>query len=91
MQVCIVRYLAAVEFTVWFALGSGGLTVASQIYNRFKAAGKPLNEGDIAIVDAAEYHFYQVRQLPVVPPPYTYHTLFGSPHGECEYHSPLLL
>ena len=40
--------------------GSGGLTVANQIYNRFKASGKPLNEKDIAVVDAAEYHFYQV-------------------------------
>ena len=40
--------------------GSGGLTVANQIYNRFKAAGKPLNDGDVAIIDAAEYHYYQV-------------------------------
>jgi sulfide:quinone oxidoreductase len=39
--------------------GSGGLTVANQIYNRFKAAGTPLNSGDVAIVDAAEYHYYQ--------------------------------
>ncbi|KAF8654117.1 hypothetical protein AX16_003649 [Volvariella volvacea WC 439] len=39
--------------------GSGGLSVANQIYNRFKAAGKSLNPGDIAIVDAAEYHYYQ--------------------------------
>ncbi|KAH9901311.1 FAD/NAD-P-binding domain-containing protein [Cubamyces lactineus] len=39
--------------------GSGGLTVANQIYNRFKSAGKALNPGDIAIVDAAEYHYYQ--------------------------------
>ena len=39
----------------------GGLSVANQIYDRFKAAGKPLNEGDIAIVDGAEYHYYQVR------------------------------
>ncbi|KAL1672635.1 hypothetical protein EV122DRAFT_283790 [Schizophyllum commune] len=39
--------------------GSGGLSVANQIYDRFKAAGKPLNEGDIAIVDGAEYHYYQ--------------------------------
>ncbi|OSX65221.1 hypothetical protein POSPLADRAFT_1178892 [Postia placenta MAD-698-R-SB12] len=39
--------------------GSGGLTVANQIYNRFRAAGTPLNEGDIAIVDAADYHYYQ--------------------------------
>ncbi|KAI0928755.1 hypothetical protein AcW1_005907 [Taiwanofungus camphoratus] len=39
--------------------GSGGLTVANQIYNRFKAAGTPLNKEDIAVVDAAEYHYYQ--------------------------------
>ncbi|KAL1947776.1 hypothetical protein VTO73DRAFT_13500 [Trametes versicolor] len=39
--------------------GSGGLTVANQIYNRFKSAGKALNKGDIAILDAAEYHYYQ--------------------------------
>ncbi|KAF9005614.1 FAD/NAD(P)-binding domain-containing protein [Cyathus striatus] len=39
--------------------GTGGLTVANQIYNRFKAAGKPLNAGDIAVIDAAQYHYYQ--------------------------------
>uniref|UniRef100_A0A0W0F900 Sulfide:quinone oxidoreductase, mitochondrial n=1 Tax=Moniliophthora roreri TaxID=221103 RepID=A0A0W0F900_MONRR len=39
--------------------GSGGLSVANQIYNRFQAAGKSLNSGDIAIIDAAEYHYYQ--------------------------------
>lgn len=39
--------------------GSGGLSVANQIYNRFKRAGKSLNPGDIAILDAAEYHYYQ--------------------------------
>ncbi|KZT11374.1 sulfide-quinone oxidoreductase [Laetiporus sulphureus 93-53] len=39
--------------------GSGGLNVANQIYNRFRAAGTPLNKGDIAIVDGAEYHYYQ--------------------------------
>ncbi|KAJ8594319.1 FAD/NAD(P)-binding domain-containing protein [Rhizopogon salebrosus TDB-379] len=39
--------------------GSGGLTVANQIYDRFKAAGKPLNPGDVAVLDAAEYHYYQ--------------------------------
>ncbi|KAF8959048.1 hypothetical protein BDZ97DRAFT_1923194 [Flammula alnicola] len=39
--------------------GSGGLSVAQQIYNRFKAAGKPLADGDIAIVDGAENHYYQ--------------------------------
>jgi hypothetical protein len=45
--------------------GSGGLSVAQQLYDRFGAAGKPLKAGDIAIVDAAEYHHYQV--CPVVP------------------------
>ncbi|KAF9224750.1 sulfide-quinone oxidoreductase [Gyrodon lividus] len=39
--------------------GSGGLTVAHQIYDRFKDAGTPLNPGDIAVLDAAEYHYYQ--------------------------------
>ncbi|KAH7930814.1 sulfide-quinone oxidoreductase [Leucogyrophana mollusca] len=39
--------------------GSGGLTIANQIYDRFKAAGKPLNAGDITVLDAAEYHYYQ--------------------------------
>ncbi|KAK7467116.1 hypothetical protein VKT23_004175 [Stygiomarasmius scandens] len=39
--------------------GSGGLSVANQLYNRFEAAGKTLNSGDIAIIDAAEYHYYQ--------------------------------
>jgi NADPH-dependent 2,4-dienoyl-CoA reductase/sulfur reductase-like enzyme len=32
---------------------------ANQIYNRFKAAGKALNAGDIAIIDPAEHHYYQ--------------------------------
>ncbi|KIL69712.1 hypothetical protein M378DRAFT_68827, partial [Amanita muscaria Koide BX008] len=40
--------------------GSGGLTVAQQIYDRFKAAGTPLNVGDITIVDGANHHYYQV-------------------------------
>jgi eukaryotic sulfide quinone oxidoreductase len=40
--------------------GSGGLSVAHQISDRFKKAGQPLNKDDIAIVDAAEYHYYQV-------------------------------
>ena len=42
-------------------VGSGGLSVANQIYNRFLAAGKPLGHGDIAVLDAAEFHYYQVR------------------------------
>ena len=40
-------------------LGTGGLAAANQIYNRFEAAGKVLNAGDIAIIDPAEYHYYQ--------------------------------
>jgi hypothetical protein len=36
------------------------LSVAHQIYNRFKKAGKSLNSADVAILDAAEYHHYQV-------------------------------
>ncbi|KIY62098.1 FAD/NAD(P)-binding domain-containing protein [Cylindrobasidium torrendii FP15055 ss-10] len=39
--------------------GSGGLSVANQIYNRFKSEGKALNDGDIALVDPAEFHYYQ--------------------------------
>ncbi|GLB34991.1 putative protein with domain-containing protein [Lyophyllum shimeji] len=39
--------------------GSGGLSVAHQIYNRFKRTGRPLNDGDVAVVDGAEYHYYQ--------------------------------
>ncbi|EGN92476.1 hypothetical protein SERLA73DRAFT_191153 [Serpula lacrymans var. lacrymans S7.3] len=39
--------------------GSGGLNVANQIYDRFKAAGKQLNKGDVLVLDAAEYHYYQ--------------------------------
>lgn len=41
--------------------GSAGLSVAHQISDRFEAAGKFLGKDDIAIVDAAEYHNYQVR------------------------------
>ncbi|TCD69737.1 hypothetical protein EIP91_006504 [Steccherinum ochraceum] len=39
--------------------GAGGLTVANQIFNRFRSAGKALSSDDIAILDAAEYHYYQ--------------------------------
>jgi eukaryotic sulfide quinone oxidoreductase len=37
------------------------------LYNRFDAAGKPLKAGDIAIVDAAEYHNYQVCVCLITP------------------------
>ncbi|KAG9309091.1 sulfide-quinone oxidoreductase [Chiua virens] len=39
--------------------GSGGLTVANQIYNRFMASGKSLNHDDIVVLDAAQFHYYQ--------------------------------
>ncbi|KAI5123288.1 hypothetical protein M0805_009309 [Coniferiporia weirii] len=39
--------------------GSGGISVSNQIFNRFKDAGKPLADGDVAVVDAAEWHHYQ--------------------------------
>ncbi|THH03805.1 hypothetical protein EW145_g5992 [Phellinidium pouzarii] len=39
--------------------GSGGIGVSNQIFNRFKAAGTPLADGDVAVVDAAEWHHYQ--------------------------------
>ncbi|KAF8201416.1 FAD/NAD(P)-binding domain-containing protein [Pholiota molesta] len=39
--------------------GSGGLSVAQQIFNRFASSDKPLAPGDIAIVDGAENHYYQ--------------------------------
>lgn len=39
--------------------GSGGLTIANQIYRRFKAANQSLNSGDIVVLDAAQYHDYQ--------------------------------
>lgn len=46
-------------------VGAGGLTVASQISNRFRSAGKALNDNDIAVLDAAEYHYYQVSTLAI--------------------------
>ncbi|KAF8520228.1 FAD/NAD(P)-binding domain-containing protein [Hysterangium stoloniferum] len=39
--------------------GTGGLTAANQIYNRFAKAGKSLGEGDVVILDSAHYHYYQ--------------------------------
>lgn len=34
-------------------IGSGGLAVAHQIYNAFKAQGQTLNPGDVSIVDVS--------------------------------------
>jgi sulfide:quinone oxidoreductase len=49
--------------------GTGGLSVAQQIYDRFKAAGKPLGDGEIAIVDGATDHYYQVSTAFIVSMP----------------------
>lgn len=57
--------------------GSAGLSVANQIYDKFASAGQSLNKDDIAILDAADSHYYQVRvvrkyhdiALTVNPPP----------------------
>ncbi len=54
--------LDRLDMNLNISTGSGGLSVANQIYNRFKSAGKSFNHGDVAIVDAAEYHYYQVGQ-----------------------------
>jgi hypothetical protein len=35
--------------------------VANQIRERFRSEGKALGKDDIAILDAADYHYYQVR------------------------------
>ncbi|KAJ9097475.1 hypothetical protein QFC19_006744 [Naganishia cerealis] len=39
--------------------GSGGLSVANQLYNSFKANGKELQKGDVAVIDAAKVHHFQ--------------------------------
>jgi len=39
--------------------GTGGLSAANQVYNLFKAQGKTLADGDIAIVDSNPNHDYQ--------------------------------
>jgi len=43
----------------------GGLNSANQIYDRFKSAGKTLKDGDVAIVDATESHYYQVSSCKI--------------------------
>ncbi|WVQ80979.1 hypothetical protein IAT38_003086 [Cryptococcus sp. DSM 104549] len=39
--------------------GAAGLSAANQVYNAFKAQGKTLADGDVAIVDANKNHDYQ--------------------------------
>ncbi|KAG8929150.1 hypothetical protein FRC02_005950 [Tulasnella sp. 418] len=39
--------------------GSGGLSIANQIYNKFRSKDRKLDNADIAIVDDAVYHHYQ--------------------------------
>jgi hypothetical protein len=46
-----------------FESGAGGLAVANQLYNKFKADGQELAHGDIAIVDVSHSHrSQQVRE-----------------------------
>ena len=40
--------------------GSAGLSVSNQLVNKFRSEGKPLSDGDVAVLDAAEFHHYQV-------------------------------
>lgn len=47
------RTLLAHVISMTSSTGTGGLTVANQIFNRFKKCGKPLNAGDITILDSA--------------------------------------
>lgn len=44
---------AAIRQSADFCVGSGGLAVAHQIYNAFKAQGQTLNPGDVSIVDVS--------------------------------------
>lgn len=39
--------------------GSAGLSVANQLYDRFRVGGSPLQPDDIAICDSNDYHYYQ--------------------------------
>ncbi|GAA5932512.1 hypothetical protein JCM1841_000233 [Sporobolomyces salmonicolor] len=39
--------------------GTGGVTVAAQLQRAFKAEGRALGEGDIAIIEPAKTHHYQ--------------------------------
>lgn len=41
--------------------GSAGLSVAQQIHSRFALSNQSLSDGDILILDAAGYHYYQVN------------------------------
>jgi len=82
-----IRFFGLSFLSYFHLAGSGGLSVAHQIYDRFRAAGKPLGEGDVAIVDAAEYHYYQVRpcQKEVFSRPQTHLTNPGASLGGKSY------
>ena len=60
-----IRYVIQWRGSVLIALstltGTAGISVSNQIYNRFKAAGKTLDTHDVAVVDGAHWHHYQVR------------------------------
>ncbi|KAF9237139.1 FAD/NAD(P)-binding domain-containing protein [Melanogaster broomeanus] len=43
--------------------GAGGIAVAAQIRNAFKAKGQTLGAGDIAIIDPAQSHYYMITSV----------------------------
>ncbi|KAF8319358.1 FAD/NAD-P-binding domain-containing protein [Clavulina sp. PMI_390] len=65
MRTSLVRRAAAAASSaskhkvVIVGAGTAGLSTANQIYNKFAADGHRLNPGDIAVIDAAEWHNYQ--------------------------------
>ena len=86
---------AFLSYVVWGSrvlrecVGSAGLAAAQQIYDRFASAGKSLNPQDIAIVDAAEWHHYQVRSYintyAMLPAHISFHSQDGLSHDIYEY------
>jgi NADH dehydrogenase FAD-containing subunit len=44
--------------------GTAGVTVAAQLQRAFAAEGRPLNEGDIAIVEPAKTHHCELEEEP---------------------------
>lgn len=51
-----VRYASTHHRILIVGAGTGGTTVASQLRKAFKAEGRPLKDGELALVDKAEKH-----------------------------------
>ncbi|GAA5901040.1 hypothetical protein JCM5296_007293 [Sporobolomyces johnsonii] len=54
-----VRYASSSPKILIVGGGTGGVTVAAQLQRAFKAEGRALGEGDIAIIEPAKTHHYQ--------------------------------